>query len=260
MTGEMDNANGTGEDPRTGIRSLSRAVRQTMQSLGRAGVRRFPNAPECPAEAGRDGPALCASAPVPADDEGAPADKRSALDAVAADVARCVQCAQLADTRTCTVPGAGNPDAALVFVGEAPGADEDRQGIPFVGKAGQLLTRIIEACKLTRDDVFICNILKCRPPGNRNPLPTEVAHCAGYLHRQLEIIQPQFVCALGGVAAQALLDTTESVGRLRGTFHDYRGTRLIVTYHPAYLLRYPEHKRKTWDDMKRLMHELGVDL
>jgi len=240
----MPATNGSGDDAASEVRSLSRAVRQKMRSLGQAGVRRLPMPKEAPASSHSP----------------EPTDKQGMLAAIAAEVAACVRCKELADARTLTVPGAGNPNADLVFVGEAPGYDEDRQGIPFVGKAGQLLTRIIEACKLTRDDVFICNILKCRPPENRNPLPPEVAHCIGYLHRQLEIIQPKFVCALGGVAAQALLDTTESVGRLRGKFHDYRGTRLVVTYHPAYLLRSPEHKGKTWDDMKRLMRELGVEL
>ena len=251
------------DDPRDAIRSLSRTVRQKMLALGQAGVKRFPRSPApcAPPPAAAKSPSgqttdatSCAPAHV------VPTDKRAALSALADEVARCVRCQELADSRTQTVPGAGNPDAELVFVGEAPGYDEDQQGVPFVGKAGQLLTRIIQACKLTRDDVFICNILKCRPPGNRNPLPTEVAHCIGYLHRQLEIIQPKMICALGAVAAQNLLDTTQSLGRLRGTFHDCRGLRVAVTYHPAYLLRYPEHKGKTWDDMKRLMRELGVDL
>ena len=249
------------DDPRAAIRSLSRTVRQKMRALGQAGVKHFPRPPEtCTPPAADAAPTPDAQVSAPEGTVPGPTDKRAALSALADEVARCVQCQELADARTHTVPGAGNPDAKLVFVGEAPGYDEDQQGLPFVGKAGHLLTRIIEACKLTRDDVFICNILKCRPPGNRNPLPTEVASCIGYLHRQLEIIQPRFICALGAVAAQNLLGTTESLGRLRGTFHDFRGTRVLVTYHPAYLLRYPEHKRKTWDDMKRLMFELGVEL
>ena len=216
--------------------------------------------PEVPVPA--DDAAPTAPTATPAEPVAAPGtvDKRAELEAVADEVARCTRCKLLAQSRTHTVPGAGNPDARLVFVGEAPGYEEDRQGVPFVGKAGQLLTRIIEACKLTRDDVFICNILKCRPPQNRNPGPAETANCIGYLHRQLAIIRPALVCALGAVAAHALLETTASLGSLRGRFHDYRGIRVAVTYHPAYLLRYPEHKRKTWDDLKRVMRELGVEL
>jgi DNA polymerase len=175
------------------------------------------------------------------------------------EVAACTRC-NLAETRTQTVFGVGNPAARICFLGEAPGADEDRQGEPFVGRAGQLLTQIINACKLKREDVYILNVLKCRPPDNRTPLPHEVAECRGFFERQLAVIQPEFICCLGSVAAQALLNTDTSIGRLRGKFHDFRGSRVVCTYHPAYLLRNPAAKRQVWDDMKMLMREMGVEL
>lgn len=190
-----------------------------------------------------------------------PRDQRiAALGQLAQQVSVCTQCDELARTRNRTVFGVGDPEARLVFLGEAPGADEDRQGEPFVGRAGQLLTKIIEACTLKRDQVYILNILKCRPPGNRNPSPDESANCRQYLFRQLEIIRPEFICCLGAVAAQNLLETTETIGRLRGTFHQFRGIRVLCTYHPAYLLRNPSAKRATWDDMKILMREMGIEL
>jgi len=188
----------------------------------------------------------------------APGPRSAALDVVRQEVARCRRCAELAEKRTQTVFGAGNPHARLCFLGEAPGADEDRRGEPFVGAAGQLLDKIIAACTLRRDDVYILNVLKCRPPGNRTPLPDEVANCREFFERQLEIIQPEFICCLGAVAAQTLLRTTRPVGQLRGKFHDYRGRQVVVTYHPSYLLRTPEMKRHTWDDMKMLMQAMGI--
>jgi uracil-DNA glycosylase family 4 len=161
----------------------------------------------------------------------------------------CNWCA-LCGLRTKLVFGSGNPNAKLVFVGEAPGRDEDEQGKPFVGRAGQLLTDIIEkGMNLRREDVYICNVLKCRPPENRNPLPAEIAHCEPFLVRQLEIIKPKVICALGTFAAQTLLKTTETIGRLRGKWHFYHGIPLRATYHPAYLLRNPADKRKTWTDV-----------
>jgi DNA polymerase len=155
--------------------------------------------------------------------------------------------------------GVGNPKARLCFLGEAPGADEDRIGEPFVGRAGQLLTKIIEACKMKREDVYILNMLKCRPPGNRNPLPTELGNCRGYLERQLELIKPEFICCCGAVAAQNLLNTTVSIGKLRGKLHNFRGIKVVCTYHPAFLLRSPAFKKETWEDMKFLMREMGVE-
>jgi DNA polymerase len=154
--------------------------------------------------------------------------------------------------------GVGNPNAELCFVGEAPGADEDAQGEPFVGAAGQLLTRIIGAMGLQRSDVYICNVLKCRPPGNRPPEPDEIANCRSFLERQLEIIQPKFICALGAHAAKTLLDSSLSIGRLRGRFHQYRGIPVLCTYHPAYLLRTPEAKKDVWEDIQVLMKEMGL--
>ncbi len=175
-------------------------------------------------------------------------------------VASCTKCHELASTRTQTVFGVGNTKTRLCFLGEAPGADEDKTGIPFVGRAGQLLTKIIEACKLKRDDVYILNMIKCRPPGNRNPLPNELANCRGYLESQLDLIRPEFICCLGAVAAQNLLGSTLSIGKLRGKFHSFRGTKVVCTYHPAFLLRSPSFKKETWEDMKLLMREMGVEL
>jgi len=175
-------------------------------------------------------------------------------------VAGCTRCGELAQTRTQTVFGVGNPSARLCFLGEAPGADEDRTGIPFVGRGGQLLTKIIEACKLTRDDVYILNMIKCRPPGNRNPLPTELENCRGYLDRQLDLIRPEFICCCGAVASQNLLNTTVSIGKLRGKIHEYRGIKVVCTYHPAFLLRSPSFKKEAWDDFKFLMRQMGVEL
>jgi DNA polymerase len=170
------------------------------------------------------------------------------LDSIRADLKDCKRC-KLSPTRKNIVFGSGNPNAELMFVGEAPGADEDEQGLPFVGRAGQLLTKIIEAIDLNRNDVFICNILKCRPPGNRNPEADEIAACEQFLFRQIASVKPQIICALGAFGAQTLLRTTESIGRLRGRLIDYRGVKLIATFHPAYLLRNPNEKRKVWEDM-----------
>jgi DNA polymerase len=182
------------------------------------------------------------------------------LEVLQQEVAACNRCEELVCTRTQTVFGVGNPRARLVFIGEAPGADEDRLGEPFVGRAGQLLDKIIQACKMRRGDVYICNILKCRPPQNRVPLPVEAANCRRFLERQLELVGPEFICCLGSVAAQNLLGTLQSIGKLRGKVHAYRGAKVICTYHPAYLLRNPAAKKDTWEDMKLLMREMGVEL
>jgi DNA polymerase len=182
------------------------------------------------------------------------------LEVLQQQVAGCTRCNELATTRTQTVFGAGNPKSRLCFLGEAPGADEDRTGVPFVGRGGQLLTKIIEACQLKREDVYILNMLKCRPPGNRNPLPHELANCRGYLENQLDLIRPEFICCLGAVASQNLLGTTVAIGRLRGKIHSFRGMKVVCTYHPAFLLRSPSFKKETWEDMKLLMREMGVEL
>ncbi len=171
-------------------------------------------------------------------------------------VLNCKLCSELAKTRNKVVFGSGNFQSELVFVGEAPGADEDEQGLPFVGRAGQLLTKIIEAMGMTRDHVFICNVLKCRPPNNRPPAPEEVVHCRPYLKRQLEIIKPKVIVALGNHAVKTLLQTEEGISELRGTFRTYEGIPLMCTYHPAYLLRSPGEKRKVWEDMKKVMQLL----
>ena len=187
------------------------------------------------------------------------ADRETTLRQLAAQVAQCKQCAELVANRTQTVFGVGNPYAELVFLGEAPGADEDKQGIPFVGRAGKLLTDMIEkGMKLKRDDVYICNILRCRPPDNRNPAPGEAALCRPFLNATLQVIRPKFLCCLGSVAASNLLDSQETIGRLRGRVHDYQGVKVVCTYHPAYLLRNPSAKSAAWDDLKLLMREMGL--
>jgi len=182
---------------------------------------------------------------------------KQTLEDIRAEMGDCRRC-PLASTRRNLVFGEGNPQAKLVFVGEAPGADEDAQGRPFVGRAGQLLTRIIEAMKLKRSDVYICNILKCRPPGNRNPEAPEIAACEPFLRKQIAAIGPEFVCALGTFAAKTLLGTESPITVLRGRFHDYRGVKLMPTYHPAYLLRNPGAKKMVWEDVQTIMRELGM--
>jgi DNA polymerase len=173
------------------------------------------------------------------------------LDAIRSDLGDCRRC-KLAGGRRNIVFGAGNPRADLMFVGEAPGADEDAQGLPFVGRAGQLLTKIIEAIDMRREDVYICNILKCRPPGNRNPEPDEIASCEAFLFRQIDSVKPRIICALGTFAAQTLLRTREPISALRGRMVDYRGAKLVATFHPAYLLRNPQEKRKVWEDVQKV--------
>jgi len=177
------------------------------------------------------------------------------LKKISQEMAGCQLC-QLSKTRQNVVFGEGNPNAQIVFVGEAPGADEDQQGLPFVGKAGQLLTKIIEAMGIKRKDVYICNILKCRPPGNRNPLPEEISFCEPFLKKQLQAISPKVICALGKFAAQTLLRTDISISLLRGRFHSYEGIKLMPTYHPAYLLRSPSAKKPVWEDVQMIMKEI----
>jgi DNA polymerase len=186
-----------------------------------------------------------------------PEQRRRALEVLSATVSSCSRCGELAATRTQTVFGVGKIDPEICFIGEAPGADEDAQGEPFVGAAGQLLNRIIAACGMKRDEVYICNILKCRPPGNRTPLPNEAANCREYLDRQLALVRPKYIVALGACAAQNLLGSKLSIGRLRGQFQSYNGIPVLCTYHPAYLLRSPEKKKDVWEDMQKLMARLG---
>ena len=181
-----------------------------------------------------------------------PTNRQPSLDAIRDILGDCRRC-RLSESRRTIVFGAGNPRARLVFVGEAPGYEEDVQGEPFVGPAGQLLTKIIHAIEMTRDAVYILNVLKCRPPKNRNPRPDEVATCSPFMIRQIHAIQPEFICALGKFAAQTLLQTDRPISRLRGHFYEYQGIRLMPTFHPSYLLHNPEKKREVWQDMQKLM-------
>jgi uracil-DNA glycosylase len=175
-----------------------------------------------------------------------------ALAALKADIGPdCTRCKLHTLGRTQVVFGVGNPDADLMFVGEAPGGDEDIQGIPFVGRAGQLLTKMIAAINFERDQVYIANVIKCRPPGNRNPEPDEVETCEPFLFQQIDAVRPKVIVALGSFAAKALLRSNDSISRLRGRVYDFRGAKLIPTFHPAFLLRSPERKRDAWEDLKR---------
>jgi len=183
-----------------------------------------------------------------------------ALTALRADIGDCTRCKLHTLGRRQIVFGVGNPEADLMFVGEAPGAEEDVQGIPFVGRAGQLLTKIIEAIDLKREDVYIANVIKCRPPQNRNPDPDEVETCEPFLFRQIDTIKPKVIVALGKFAAQALLRTLDPISRLRGRVYEYRGAKLIPTFHPAYLLRNPSSKREVWEDMKLVKRLLASDV
>ena len=244
-----------------------RALAQRLESLDRAGVAHLKKGRPRPAA---ETPATAAAPPTPAAeqttrvaDTGGQSRRSDDADAllrlISADVAKCTRCKELVANRTQTVFGVGNPRARLCFLGEAPGADEDRQGEPFVGRAGQLLTKIIEnAMGLKRGDIYILNILKCRPPENRNPTPEEAANCRRHLDDQFAAIRPEYICCLGAVAAQNLLETTVSIGRMRGNFYDYQGIKVICTYHPAYLLRNPAAKKQTWEDIQMLMREMGL--
>ena len=199
------------------------------------------------------------------EDSMAVAEKAAELEKIAEEVNQCRKC-DLGSLRTNAVPGEGHPHARIMFVGEGPGADEDAQGRPFVGRAGQLLDKVIIAMGLKRSDVFIGNILKCRPPDNRDPRAEEIISCLPYLQRQIEIIEPQVIVALGAHAARTLLNTTKSIGQLRGQFHEYYAgigrppIKLMATYHTAYLLRNysPENRRRVWEDMKKVLAELGL--
>jgi len=201
------------------------------------------------------------------EDNMAVAEKTAELEKIAGEVNECRKC-ELGSMRTNTVPGEGNPNARIMFIGEAPGADEDAQGRPFVGRAGQLLDKIIGACGLKRSDVFIGNILKCRPPENRDPRAEEIISCLPYLQRQIEIIDPEIIVALGAHAARTLLNTTKPIGQLRGQFHEYYAgigkppVKLMATYHTAYLLRNysQENRRRVWEDMKKVLVELGLPI
>ncbi len=241
---------------------MARQAKQHLQSLKSAGIDWLPKKP-LPAAAT---PSLFDEPPAAVPELMAasvtPEQRRHELTVLAQRVSGCTRCPELASTRRQTVFGVGPINAELCFIGEAPGADEDVQGEPFVGLAGQLLNRIIAACGLKREEVYICNILRCRPPGNRTPLAPEAANCREYLEKTLELVAPKFICCLGASAAHNLLETTTPIGKLRGTFRDYRGIPVACTYHPSYILRtlepkQTEVKRQVWDDMKKLLARMG---
>ncbi len=185
---------------------------------------------------------------------------QSALPLLAARVAACTRCEELARTRTQTVFGVGDPEARILFIGEAPGADEDACGEPFVGRAGKLLDQIIAASRLKREELYICNILKCRPPGNRTPNEDECMNCREYLDAQLAAVNPEYIVCWGAVAAQNLLKLPLAIGKLRGKFHLHGRAKVLCTYHPSYLLRNPAAKKDVWQDMQFLMADMGIDL
>jgi uracil-DNA glycosylase len=188
-----------------------------------------------------------------------PVSERLAIFAeMSREAAACTRCEILSACRTKTVFGEGDPSTRFVFFGEGPGADEDRSGRPFVGRSGELLTKMIEACTLRREDVYIMNTVKCRPPGNRNPEPDEIENCRPYFERQFDVIRPEFIICLGAVSMKALLNSTAPIGQMRGKVHAYQGSRVIVTYHPAYLLRTPAAKKAAWEDLKFFMAQAGI--
>jgi uracil-DNA glycosylase len=230
---------------------LTRQVKEHAAWLERGNVAGLPKAPPAPPKPKADAPPPRMAAPKPASGPTGAAGLKVIRD----DLGDCTRC-KLHPLRKNIVFGVGNPEAPLVFIGEAPGADEDRQGEPFVGAAGQLLNKMIEAMGFAREDVYIANILKCRPPGNRNPEPDEIAQCEPFLRRQLSALRPRMLVCLGKFAAQCLLRSDAPISRLRGHFHEYEGIPLMPTFHPAFLLRNPAAKRDVWDDLKQVMAEL----
>jgi DNA polymerase len=240
----------------------ARQAQQRLELLQAGGVEYVPApdrklAPPAPAVEESASTLFAETEPPPVDVT--PEQRRHELTMLADEITDCMACEELCSTRTQTVFGVGQLSPEICFIGEAPGADEDRQGEPFVGAAGQLLNKIIAACGMKREEVYICNILKCRPPGNRQPKPQEAANCRGYLDRQLAILQPKFICCLGASAAQYLLKTRTPIGQMRGRFYDYKGIPVVCTYHPAALLpsRSPENKKLVWEDMKMLLKKMG---
>jgi DNA polymerase len=238
---------------------VARSVKRHLDGLAAAGVTHLPRSAPLPPAAAPAGVSVGAGLfDAPADiPPAAAAARRHELAVLAEAVSTCPRCPELFATRTQTVFGTGPVDADLCFIGEAPGADEDRQGVPFVGASGQLLGKIIQAMGLTRDEVYICNTLKCRPPMNRQPAKDELANCRGYFDRQLELVRPKFICCLGATAATHVLGKKQPLGKMRGAFHDYKGTPVLVTFHPAALLRNPEWKKDVWEDMKTLLRRMG---
>lgn len=232
--------------------SPQRQVKQHLAGLRAAGLDFIPATPPVPIVIQH---VEHFNEPVP--DANDPETRRVALSLMADEIAKCNRCKELFSTRTQTVFGVGQLSPDLCFVGEAPGADEDRQGEPFVGAAGQLLNKIIEAMGLSRDEVYICNTLKCRPPKNRTPTPDECTNCRPYFERQIELVAPKLICCLGATAAKNVLRSTQGINRLRGRWLDYNGIPVMCTFHPAALLRDPALKRDTWDDMKLILQRLG---
>jgi DNA polymerase len=266
------------DDPRADLAALAASLRAYVEWQGETGTAGFPRRPAAsPAAPGATPPvsapaivsppatttpSIAATTAATSGAEGSP-DRHVRLPALAREVAGCQRCG-LAATRTQTVFARGNPDAQLCFVGEAPGADEDAQGLPFVGRAGQLLDRMIAAMGLSPEtDVYVCNILKCRPPENRRPEPGEMAACFPYLHEQLALVRPRAIVALGNTAVGALLETRLGITKVRGQWKLYRGILVMPTYHPSYLLRPSpqqiEAKRQAWEDLQLVMKELGLE-
>lgn len=240
-----------------------RQLKSRLQSLKEAGVEYLPRPRRRPAS-----PAA-AAAPPPINPEAAfvaevhaavGEERRKSLDVLAREVAACSKCPELFSTRTQTVFGVGPLSPELCFVGEAPGADEDAKGEPFVGRAGQLLNDIIRAMGLERSQVYICNTLKCRPPNNATPTPQQCENCRPFFERQIDLVKPKWICCLGAVAAKNVLATETGITKLRGKLHEYRGIPVLATYHPAYLLRNPPAKRDVWDDMKFLLKQMGREI
>lgn len=264
------------EPAQDNLEEIKRQLRQHVDSLRAAGIQWLPanfigagpNRDSEPATVDKSGSMASEATPTALQSPGLfepvavatslPIQERAQqLHNLADCVSQCTRCPHLAATRTQTVFGVGPLDAEICFIGEAPGATEDARGEPFVGEAGQLLNRIIIACGMTRAQVYICNIIRCRPPGNRVPNAEEAANCREYLDKQLELVRPRYICCLGACAAQNLLNTTQSIGKLRGRILEYRGIPVICTYHPAYLLRNPAEKKKVWEDMKMLLAHMG---
>lgn len=226
----------SGNEAPPGVR---RIVTQQLESFRRAGLTHWPRNESSGSRVSRR--------------------KRSQqLQVLSQRVAKCTRCAELVENRTQTVFGVGDPEARVLFIGEAPGFEEDRQGEPFVGPAGQLLNKIIAACGWKRKEIYICNILKCRPPNNRNPTSQEASNCREYLHGQITLVDPDYIVCFGSVAAQNLLDTTTSIGKLRKRFFRYGRAKVLCTYHPSYLLRNPSAKKDVWEDMKFLLRDMGA--
>ena len=224
-----------------------------LKFFGELGVKGFRKDPLWSARGGGDRPSSIGDRPSAiVQSPQSIVDSREPLSAIRESIGECVRCKLCTLGRKQIVFGVGNPNADLMFVGEAPGRDEDIQGIPFVGRAGQKLTQIIEAIGLARDDVYIANVIKCRPPENRNPEPDEVEQCEPFLFRQVDTIRPKVIVALGTFAAKSLLKSNEPISRLRGRVFDYRGAKLVPTFHPAFLLRNPSCRREVWEDMKKV--------